>query len=186
MIPIAITLFGINPEVCEGCGDCSAQSNCLSIEPLETKYGRKRLINQSTCNKDYSCLKGFCPSFISIESNNKKKINLPDIDFVIPEPKKIINEDITNIVLTGIGGSGVLTVSAILGMSANIENKKSTTMDMTGLSQKGGAVWAYIKIYNNQKKPYSHKITPAMSDVLLACDQVVATKDEIQEVINGI
>lgn len=177
----------INPEVCEGCGDCSTQSNCLSIEPLETELGRKRKINQSSCNKDYSCLKGFCPSFFSIETNESKKINLPSIDAIaeVPPPKRIINEDITNIILTGIGGTGVLTISAIMGMAANIENKKATTLDMTGLAQKGGAVWAYIKIYNEEKKPYSHKITPGMSDVLLGCDQIVSVKDEIQEVLSS-
>ena len=177
----------INPEVCEGCGDCSTQSNCLSIEPLETELGRKRKINQSSCNKDYSCLKGFCPSFFSIETNESKKINLPSIDAIaeVPPPKRIINEDITNIILTGIGGTGVLTISAIMGMAANIENKKATTLDMTGLAQKGGAVWAYIKIYSEEKKPYSHKITPGMSDVLLGCDQIVSVKDEIQEVLSS-
>ena len=174
----------INPEVCEGCGDCSVQSNCMSVEPLDTRLGRKRKINQSTCNKDYSCIKGFCPSFFSIESDDIKYTQKPLIEFDLPNPKKIINEEITNIILTGIGGTGVLTISAILGMAANIENKKATTLDMTGLSQKGGAVWAYIKVYTDKKKPYSHKITPGMSDVLLACDQVVATKDEIQEVLS--
>ena len=174
----------INPEVCEGCGDCSTQSNCMSIEPLETKFGRKRKINQSTCNKDFTCIKGFCPSFISIETNDIKNIEIPKLDFEIPNPEIKIDEEITNIILTGIGGTGVLTISAIIGMAANIEDKKSTTLDMTGLSQKGGAVWAYIKLYNDKKKPYSHKITPGMSDVLLACDQVVATKDEIQEVLS--
>ena len=157
----------------------------MSVEPLETKFGRKRKINQSTCNKDFTCIKGFCPSFFSIETNDIKNIQTPSINQEIPEPIKKIDEEITNIILTGIGGTGVLTISAILGMAANIENKKSTTLDMTGLSQKGGAVWAYIKLYSDQKKPYSHKITPGMSDVLLACDQVVATKDEIQEVLSN-
>ena len=123
-------------------------------------------------------------SFFSIESDGIKHIQKPLLEFDLPDPKKIINEEITNIILTGIGGTGVLTISAILGMAANIENKKATTLDMTGLSQKGGAVWAYIKLYTDKKKPYSHKITPGMSDVLLACDQVVATKDEIQEVLS--
>jgi len=157
----------------------------MSIEPLETEFGRKRKINQSTCNKDFTCIKGFCPSFFSIETDDVKNIQTPSIDYELPNPVKKIDEEITNIILTGIGGTGVLTISAILGMAANIENKKSTTLDMTGLSQKGGAVWAYIKLYSDKKKPYSHKITPGMSDVLLACDQVVATKDEIQEVLSN-
>jgi|TARA_B110000438_G_scaffold87582_1_gene87072 indolepyruvate ferredoxin oxidoreductase len=174
----------INPEVCEGCGDCSVQSNCVSIEPLETPLGRKRLINQSSCNKDFSCLKGFCPSFISVESDLVKTQDLKEWNFQIPNPRVKFTEDITNIILTGVGGTGVLTLSAILGIAAHIENKKSTTMDMTGLAQKGGAVWAYIKIYDKGKKPYSHKITPGMSDLLLGCDQVVATREEIQEVVS--
>ena len=103
----------INPEVCEGCGDCSTQSNCMSIEPLETEFGRKRKINQSTCNKDFTCIKGFCPSFFSIETNDMKNIQTPSVDDKLPDPIKKIDEEITNIILTGIGGTGVLTISAI-------------------------------------------------------------------------
>ncbi|HJM15663.1 MAG TPA: indolepyruvate ferredoxin oxidoreductase family protein [SAR86 cluster bacterium] len=174
----------INPDVCEGCGDCSFQSNCVSIEPLDTSLGRKRTINQSNCNKDFSCLKGFCPSFISVDKESVKTLSIDNWEFDIPSPVFKFEEDITNIILTGVGGTGVLTISAILGTAAHIENKKSTTMDMTGLAQKGGAVWAYIKIYDQQKKPYSHKISPGMSDLLLGCDQVVATRKEIQEIIS--
>lgn len=169
----------INQEVCEGCGDCSIQSNCVSIEPVETKNGRKRKINQSNCNKDYSCLKGFCPSFISAEVVPKQK-QLPQ-NFIEPPLPTISKSDEFNMMLTGIGGTGVLTVSAIIGMAAHLDDKISTTLDLTGLAQKGGAVWSHIKILHNKKKAYSHKISPANTDLLLACDPVVAAKEEIQE-----
>jgi len=169
----------INPEICEGCGDCSIQSNCVSIEPLETSNGRKRKINQANCNKDYSCLKGFCPSFITADVV-PKKIKLSKNFQTLLDPNTI-ERDETNIMLTGIGGTGVLTISALLGMAAHIEGKVSTTLDLTGLAQKGGAVWSHIKIFSKEKAPFSHKISPASTDLLLACDPVVAVKEEIQE-----
>jgi len=169
----------INPEICEGCGDCSIQSNCVSIEPLETTHGRKRKINQANCNKDYSCLKGFCPSFITANVI-PKKVELTE-NFKIPEDPQPSQKDVTNIMLTGIGGTGVLTISALLGMAAHIEGKISTTLDLTGLAQKGGAVWSHIKIFSKDKMPFSHKISPASTDLLLACDPIVAAKEEIQE-----
>ena len=169
----------INPEICEGCGDCSIQSNCVSIEPLETTHGRKRKINQANCNKDYSCLKGFCPSFITANVV-PKKVELTE-NFDMLEDPQVSQKDVTNIMLTGIGGTGVLTISALLGMAAHIEGKISTTLDLTGLAQKGGAVWSHIKIFSKDKIPFSHKISPASTDLLLACDPIVAAKEEIQE-----
>ena len=169
----------INPEICEGCGDCSIQSNCVSIEPLETTHGRKRKINQANCNKDYSCLKGFCPSFITANVI-PKKLELTE-NFEMLEDPQVSQKDVTNIMLTGIGGTGVLTISALLGMAAHIEGKISTTLDLTGLAQKGGAVWSHIKIFTKDKIPFSHKISPASADLLLACDPIVAAKEEIQE-----
>lgn len=169
----------INPEICEGCGDCSIQSNCVSIEPLETPHGRKRKINQANCNKDYSCLKGFCPSFITANVI-PKKIELTENFEMLVDPQ-VNQKDVTNIMLTGIGGTGVLTISALLGMAAHIEGKISTTLDLTGLAQKGGAVWSHIKIFSKDKIPFSHKISPASTDLLLACDPIVAAKEEIQE-----
>ena len=169
----------INPEICEGCGDCSVQSNCVSIEPLETTHGRKRKINQANCNKDYSCLKGFCPSFITANVI-PKKLELTE-NFEMLEDPQVSQKDVTNIMLTGIGGTGVLTISALLGMAAHIEGKISTTLDLTGLAQKGGAVWSHIKIFTKDKIPFSHKISPASADLLLACDPIVAAKEEIQE-----
>ncbi len=169
----------INPEICEGCGDCSIQSNCVSIEPLETTHGRKRKINQANCNKDYSCLKGFCPSFITANVI-PKKVELSE-NFERLDDPQVSQKDVTNIMLTGIGGTGVLTISALLGMAAHIEGKISTTLDLTGLAQKGGAVWSHIKIFSKDKIPFSHKISPASTDLLLACDPIVAAKEEIQE-----
>ena len=169
----------INPEICEGCGDCSIQSNCVSIEPLETTHGRKRKINQANCNKDYSCLKGFCPSFITANVI-PKKVELTE-NFEMLDDPQVSQKDVTNIMLTGIGGTGVLTISALLGMAAHIEGKISTTLDLTGLAQKGGAVWSHIKIFSKDKIPFSHKISPASTDLLLACDPIVAAKEEIQE-----
>ena len=173
----------INPEVCEGCGDCSMQSSCVSIEPLETKLGRKRKINQSTCNKDYTCLKGFCPSFVSVDAQLQARTTSHKIEG-LPDPKHKVSDGVSNIILTGIGGTGVLTVSAITAMAAHYEGKESTILDMTGLAQKGGAVWSHIKIYEKNVKAFSHKIAPASANLFLACDAVVGTKPEIQEVLS--
>ena len=173
----------INKDVCEGCGDCSVQSNCVSIEPVETELGRKRKINQSNCNKDYSCIKGFCPSFVTVDAEIKNNTKFKDLG-ELPEPQYKTNQDINNIMLTGIGGTGVLTISAILAYAAHYEGKDSSVLDMTGLAQKGGAVWSHIKIFEKNNKPYSQKISPGSANVLLACDGVVGTKPEIQEVIS--
>jgi indolepyruvate ferredoxin oxidoreductase len=173
----------INKEVCEGCGDCSIQSSCVSIEPLETELGRKRKINQSNCNKDYSCIKGFCPSFVTVDAEIKKNTDFKDLG-EFPEPKLLVDNEVANIMLTGIGGTGVLTISAILAYAAHYEGKDSSVLDMTGLAQKGGAVWSHIKIYEHGVAPFSQKISPGAADILLACDGVVGTKPEIQEVIS--
>ena len=165
----------INPAVCEGCGDCSIQSNCVSIEPLETELGRKRRINQSSCNKDFSCVKGFCPSFVSVEGGTLRK----------PDPKKLPLADLPapaipelprdfSILVTGIGGTGVLTVSALLGMAAHAAGLASTTADMAGLAQKGGAVWSAVRIARNNDDLLSPRIITGGCDLLLACDSVVA------------
>ena len=173
----------INKEVCEGCGDCSIQSSCVSIEPLETDLGRKRKINQSNCNKDYSCIKGFCPSFVTVDAEIKKNTDFKDLG-EFPEPKILNDSEVANIMLTGIGGTGVLTISAILAYAAHYEGKDSSVLDMTGLAQKGGAVWSHIKIYEQGVTPFSQKISPGAADILLACDGVVGTKPEIQEVVS--
>jgi indolepyruvate ferredoxin oxidoreductase len=170
----------INPEVCEGCGDCSVQSNCVSVEPLDTEFGRKRRINQSSCNKDYSCVKGFCPSFVTIDGAQVKKSkaefatdNLPDP--VIPSPGHGYN-----IMVTGIGGTGVLTVSALIGTAAHIEGLSSTTADMAGLAQKGGAVYSHVRIAGGNEDLLSPRIMAGSADLVLACDAVVAADKPVQ------
>ncbi|HRQ60829.1 MAG TPA: indolepyruvate ferredoxin oxidoreductase family protein, partial [Alphaproteobacteria bacterium] len=122
----------INKAVCEGCGDCSVQSNCVAVQPVETEYGRKRKINQSMCNKDFSCLKGFCPSFVTVLGGELKKTKAGDVDDIfagIPDPRPIKLESAYNIMVTGIGGTGVLTVGALLGMAAHVEGKLCRNLD---------------------------------------------------------
>jgi len=170
----------INSAVCEGCGDCSVQSNCVSVEPLETELGRKRRINQSSCNKDYSCLKGFCPSFVTVEGAEVKKscaeFSLDGVpDPVIPAPG-----DSYNIMVTGIGGTGVLTVSALLGTAGHIEGIASTTADMAGLAQKGGAVYSHVRLAASNDALLSPRIIAGGADLVLACDAVVAADKPTQ------
>ncbi|GAB4571682.1 MAG: indolepyruvate ferredoxin oxidoreductase family protein [Rhodothalassiaceae bacterium] len=173
----------INARVCEGCGDCSVQSNCVSVEPLETEFGRKRRINQSSCNKDFSCLKGFCPSFVTIEGADvrrpaagKGEAALP----VLPEPRIAAISDSWNILVTGIGGTGVLTIGALLGMAAHLEGKGCSVLDMAGLAQKGGAVLSHIRLFPDADRSVSPKIIAGATDLLLACDLVVAAGKEAQ------
>ena len=172
----------INPAVCEGCGDCSKQSNCIAIEPKETEFGRKREINQSACNKDFSCLKGFCPSFVTIRGGKLKKrapAETPDFS-VLPAPDLPSLDEPWNIAVTGVGGTGVLTIGALLGMAAHIEGKNPLIMDMAGLAQKGGAVLSHIRIAAKGQAVRSPRIGNGAADVLIAADSVVAaSKDGI-------
>ncbi|HVQ04250.1 MAG TPA: indolepyruvate ferredoxin oxidoreductase family protein, partial [Burkholderiaceae bacterium] len=170
----------INELVCEGCGDCSVQSNCLSVEPVETEFGRKRRINQNTCNKDYSCLKGFCPSFVTVEGGQLKKpqkqAQRPDPHTLpeIPEPQLPLAENAWGIVVAGIGGTGVITIGQLLGMAAHLEGKGVITQDSAGLAQKGGATWSHIQIANRQDAIYTTKVDTAKADLVIACDGIVA------------
>jgi indolepyruvate ferredoxin oxidoreductase len=137
----------INTDVCEGCGDCGVQSNCVSIVPVETELGRKRAIDQSTCNKDFSCLKGFCPSFVTVEGGTPKKEATAEVDLSgLPEPAIPAIAGTHNIVITGVGGTGVVTIGANLAMAAHIEGKGAAMMEMAGLAQKGGAVHIHVRI----------------------------------------
>lgn len=175
----------INPLVCEGCGDCSVQSNCISIEPLETEFGRKRQINQSSCNKDFSCVKGFCPSFVTIEGAALKKRVLPKIsDEALPSPILKPLDDVYNIAITGVGGTGVLTIGAIIGMAAHIEGKAALIQDFSGLAQKGGAVLSHVRLSNSPDQVASAQIISGEADVLLAADTVVASAKETLKVLN--
>ncbi|MFY7940503.1 MAG: 2-oxoacid:acceptor oxidoreductase family protein, partial [Burkholderiaceae bacterium] len=154
----------INELVCEGCGDCSVQSNCLSVEPLETEFGRKRQINQNTCNKDYSCVKGFCPSFVTVEggqlkSAKKSKTERPNPFALpaLPEPRLPVAENAWGIVVAGVGGTGVITIGQLLGMAAHLEGKGIVTQDAAGLAQKGGATWSHIQIANRMEAIHTTK-----------------------------
>jgi len=166
----------INPLVCEGCGDCSVQSNCISIEPLETEFGRKRKINQSACNKDFSCVEGFCPSFVTVHGGTLKKPELPELDIsTLPSPKTPKLDDVYNIAITGVGGTGVLTIGAILGMAAHIEGNAALMLDMAGLAQKGGAVLSHVRLAPTPDLVTAPQIVTGEADVLLAADTVVAS-----------
>ncbi|MEQ9394361.1 indolepyruvate ferredoxin oxidoreductase family protein [Haliea sp.] len=171
----------INPQVCEGCGDCSVQSNCLSIQPVETEFGRKRTIDQSSCNKDFSCLKGFCPSFVTVEGADINAVNLlndPILDAAILNLPSPITADIDGtygLLVTGIGGTGVLSIGAILGMAAYIDGKGCSVLDQTGMAQKGGAVTSHIRIAAGQSEIYASRLDMAMADLIIGCDMVVAS-----------
>ena len=175
----------INEAVCEGCGDCSVQSNCLSVEPLETEFGRKRAINQSTCNKDYSCLKGFCPSFITVEGGQlKKKAKKagpsPFELGAVPEPR--IAEPAPGgawgIVVAGVGGTGVITIGQLLGMAAHMEGKGIVTQDAAGLAQKGGATWSHVLIGATQDDIRTTRVGMAAADLIIGCDPIVTANKE--------
>jgi indolepyruvate ferredoxin oxidoreductase len=174
----------INELVCEGCGDCSVQSNCLSVEPIETEFGRKRRINQNSCNKDYSCTKGFCPSFITVEGGQmkgKKKegaaksggrpnpFELP----ALPDPSLPLAEAPWGIVVAGVGGTGVITIGQLLGMAAHLEGKGIVTQDSAGLAQKGGATWSHIQIANRPDAILTTKVGTAEADLVIGCDPIV-------------
>ncbi len=171
----------INELVCEGCGDCSVQSNCLSVEPIETEFGRKRRINQNTCNKDYSCLKGFCPSFVTIEGGKLKSTKKgasarpkPSSVGTPPEPVLPVAEKPWGIVVAGVGGTGVITIGQLLGMAAHLEGKGIVTQDSAGLAQKGGATWSHIQIANRPDAILSTKVGTAEADLVIGCDPIVA------------
>ena len=169
----------INEAVCEGCGDCSVKSNCLSVEPVETPLGRKRRINQSTCNKDYSCVNGFCPSFVTIEGGQlkkpkkEKKGDLSSLP-AIPEPVLPVADVAWGIVVGGVGGTGVITIGSLLGMAAHLDGKGVVTQDAGGLAQKGGATWSHIQIANRPEAIYTTKVDTAKADLVIGCDAIVA------------
>ena len=173
----------INEMVCEGCGDCSDKSNCLSVEPLETEFGRKRSINQSTCNKDYSCVKGFCPSFVTVEGGSVKKAKAGMAktadDFpALPEPALATMDGTYAVLVTGIGGTGVVTIGQILAMAAHVEGKGVTVLDMSGLAQKGGPVMSHVRIASRPEDLYSARIGTGEASLVIGCDLVVAASPE--------
>ena len=177
----------INPAVCEGCGDCSVKSNCLSVLPLETELGRKREIDQSACNKDFSCLEGFCPSFVTVHGGSLRKpeaVGLGALFIALPEPKQPALTRPWNILLPGVGGSGVTTVGALLGMAAHIEGKGCTVLDQAGLAQKFGPVITHIRIATRQSDIYAVRIAAGETDLLLGCDLVVSSSEEALAKLN--
>lgn len=173
----------INDTVCEGCGDCSVKSNCLSVEPLETDRGTKRQINQSSCNKDFSCIEGFCPSFITAEGaqlrkpESKSKENLMP-EKLPPEPNIPAIQGRFGILVTGIGGTGVVTIGGLLGMAAHLESKGVNVLDMAGLAQKGGAVLSHIQIAKTPQDIHSTRITTGAAQTIIGCDALVSASSD--------
>jgi indolepyruvate ferredoxin oxidoreductase len=170
----------INERVCEGCGDCSIASNCISVQPLETAFGRKRRIDQSNCNKDFSCVEGFCPSFVTVHNARLRKADRATADpgalFAdLPLPAAPALARPYNILVAGIGGTGVITIGALLGMAAHVQGLACSTLDFTGLSQKNGAVMSHVRIAPAPNDLASVRIAPGGADLILGCDIVVAT-----------
>ncbi|MFZ6672813.1 indolepyruvate ferredoxin oxidoreductase family protein [Undibacterium sp. Xuan67W] len=183
----------INEAVCEGCGDCSVQSNCLSVEPLETEFGRKRQINQSSCNKDFSCVNGFCPSFVTVEGGKLKKPAKAKVEqgtaldvASLPAPVLPATTEPLNVLVTGIGGTGVITIGQIMAMAAHLEGKACSVLDITGLAQKGGAVMSHVRLADNAGDLHSTRVGTGMADLVIGCDEVVtASRDALSRMGEG-
>ena len=171
----------IHPEICEGCGDCSVQSNCVAIEPLETDLGRKRKINQSSCNADLSCVKGFCPSFITVQGAQVRKPQSQKHELLeLPNPQPLMNlNQPFNIAVTGVGGTGVLTIGALLGMAAHLDGNAFMTLDFSGLAQKGGAVLSHVRLASTPEQVTTPRIVNGRADLLLAADAVVTVAPSV-------
>ncbi len=195
----------INELVCEGCGDCGVQSNCLSVEPLETEFGRKRTINQNTCNKDFSCLKGFCPSFVTVEGGQlRKKASSGERSGAgpsqaglaplggsdprsggawgrdsLPDPVlPSLSTEPWGVVVAGVGGTGVITIGQLLGVAAHLEGRGIVTQDAAGLAQKGGATWSHVIIGARQDDIRTTRVSAASADLVLGCDPIVSAHKE--------
>jgi indolepyruvate ferredoxin oxidoreductase len=188
----------INELVCEGCGDCGVQSNCVSIQPLETELGRKRTVDQSSCNKDFSCINGFCPSFVTVHGGRPKKeaaIVDDTATTALAEPhRREIGDTPYAIIVTGVGGTGVVTIGAILGMAAHLEGKGCGMIDMAGLAQKGGAVYSHVKLARRPQDIHAIRVAAGDADLILGCDLVVSgtknvlaavRKDDTAVVVNS-
>jgi indolepyruvate ferredoxin oxidoreductase len=177
----------INELVCEGCGDCGVKSNCVSVQPLETEWGRKRTIDQTSCNKDFSCLKGFCPSFVTVEGAKLKQgltsatsiTVVPEKLAPVPDPKLPPIKKTFDIIVTGVGGTGIVTIGGILGMAAHIEGKGVGVLDMAGLAQKGGAVYSHMRIAERPEDIHAIRIAAGAADLVLGGDIVVAGNKKV-------
>ena len=173
----------LNPEVCEGCGDCGTASNCLSVSPLATEFGRKRTIDQSSCNMDYSCINGFCPSFVLVKGGALRK-RAPSgaadaLTAALPEPDRPSCESPYGILITGVGGMGIVTLAALLGMAARLEGKGATVLDKAGLAQKYGAVTSHVRIATRPEDLHAVRIANGGADLLLGADLVVSASAEV-------
>jgi len=180
----------IHPDVCEGCGDCGKKSNCVAVVPLDTPFGRKRAIDQSACNKDFSCIEGFCPSFVMLRGAkvkaSKNASGTADLDQLaanLPEPALPSLDEPYAMLVTGVGGTGVVTISAVLGQAAHIEGKGFGSIDMTGLAQKGGAVACHIRVARNSEAIHAIRVGVANADLILGGDLVVTASNKILETI---
>jgi indolepyruvate ferredoxin oxidoreductase len=174
----------INEDVCEGCGDCSVASNCVSVLPKETEFGRKREIDQSNCNKDYSCLQGLCPSFVTVHGGQLRKPKAAVLDDALfralPPPGPARFDGSWNVLVAGIGGTGVVTIGSVLAMAAHLEDRYASVIDMTGLAQKNGSVWSHLRIAGTPEDAQGARVGMAEADLLLGCDLVVsAEKDSV-------
>jgi indolepyruvate ferredoxin oxidoreductase len=173
----------INELVCEGCGDCQVQSNCLSVEPAETAFGRKRRINQHSCNHDDSCLKGFCPSFVTVSGSLRAPADAPQRPLLSalprlgePEAKLARGDHAWGIVVAGIGGTGVITIGQLLGMAAHLEGKAVITQECAGLAQKGGSTWSHIQIADHEDAIHTTRVATAECDLVIGCDPIVSAQ----------
>ncbi|XDA99174.1 indolepyruvate ferredoxin oxidoreductase family protein [Sulfitobacter sp. LCG007] len=170
----------INELVCEGCGDCSIASNCLSVEPLPTEFGTKRKINQNSCNKDYACLDGFCPSFVTVEGATRRRkagagFDVAALTAALPDPELPTLEAPYDLLVTGVGGTGVITVGAVISMAAHLEGKGSSVLDFTGFAQKFGTVLGYVRLAERPELVHQVRIDEAQADAVIGCDAVVSS-----------
>jgi len=174
------TFVMINDLVCEGCGDCSLESNCLSVEPKKTEFGTKRKINLSTCNKDYSCLNGFCPSFVTIEGGARRRKTGAGMDTgalvaALPQPQLPSLDAPYDLLVTGVGGTGVVTIGALISMAAHLEGKGSSVLDFTGFAQKFGTVLGYVRLAATPEQVHQVRIDAGTADAVIGCDMVVSS-----------
>ena len=173
----------INDRVCEGCGDCGTKSNCMSVTPLDTPFGRKRKIDQSACNKDYSCVQGFCPSFVSVIGGQPRKttaaVEVPSHLRILPEPDRpqLNTGQVYSILVTGVGGTGVVTIGALLSMAVHMEGNHFATVDQFGMAQKGGAVTSHIRLAAREQDIYAVRVSSGSADLVLGCDSLVTAGD---------
>ena len=176
----------INERVCEGCGDCGVQSNCVAVTAVETEFGRKRQIDQSACNKDFSCLEGFCPSFVTVHGAKPKKAETRRLEApTVPEPALAELEGSTGIVITGVGGTGVVTIGAIIGMAAHLDGKGAGVIDMAGLAQKGGPVTSHVRIAPSPRDVKAIRVAAGEARLIIGCDLVTAASAKVRSGIRA-